>query len=166
MKTILDSKIGLIIIAIIVFVVAIGIGFTIENATDEKTVVRYSSIDSGGPQTARRDGYYSYMNRNESFEEQLPLTATDAINSGWINNSNCDLTNGRFFNKSETPYLLGYDTKDELLSIYLFSKEKMPQPWVTSNTIDTNLYPSINYEHSKLIIHFKNPINACSQNSN
>tara|TARA_B000000460_G_scaffold239791_1_gene204696 strand:- start:101 stop:601 length:501 start_codon:yes stop_codon:yes gene_type:complete len=166
MKTIFNSKIGLIVVAIIIFVVAVGIGFTIENASDEKTVSRYSSIDSGGPLTARRDGYYSYMNRNESFEEQLPLTATDAINNGWIINSNCDLTNGRFFNKPEIPYLLGYDTTDDLLSIYLFSKEKMPEPWVNSNTVDTNLYPSINYEHSKLIIHFKDPANACSGNNN
>ena len=166
MSKILDSKISLIIIAIIVFVVAVGIGFTIENASDEKTDVRYSSIDSGGPLTARRDGYYSYMNRNESFEEQLPMTVTAALNNGWTINSNCDLSNGRFFNKPETPYLLGYNTKDELLSIYLFSKEKMPEPWVKSSTIDTNLYPSLNYEHSKLIVHFKDPSNACSGSNN
>ena len=166
MPKILDSKISLIIITIIVFIAAAWIGFTMENSSDEKTVVRYSSIDSGGPLTARRDGYYSYMNRNESFEEQLPLTVIAALNNGWTINSHCDLTNGRFFNKPEIPYLLGYDTKDELLSIYLFSKEKMPEPWVRSNTIDMNLYPSINYEHSKLIVHFKNPSNACSGNNN
>ena len=166
MYKILDSKIGLIIIAIIIFIVAAGIGFTIENSSDEETAVRYSSIDSGGPLTARRDGYYSYMNRNESFEEQLPLTATDAINNGWIINSNCDLTNGRFFYKPQISYLLGYDTKDELLSIYIFSREKMPEPWVRSSTIDTNLYPSINYEHSKLIVHFKDPANACPASNN
>ena len=166
MIKLLDSKIALLILLIIVFVVAVGIGLTVENASDEKTVARYSSIDSGGPQTARRDGYYSYMNRNESFEEQLPLTVTTAISNGWIKNSNCDLANGRFFNKPQTPYLLGYDAKDELLSIYLFSKEKMPEPWHRSNTIDTNLYPSVDYEHSKLIIHFKDPVNACSGNNN
>tara|TARA_A100001037_G_scaffold298607_1_gene322645 strand:+ start:1102 stop:1602 length:501 start_codon:yes stop_codon:yes gene_type:complete len=166
MINLLDSKIALIVVSITAFIIAVGIGLAIENTSDEKTTERYSSIDSGGPQTARRDGFYSYINRNESFEEQLPLTVETAIINGWIENSNCDLQNGRFFNKTKTPYLLGYDAKNELLSIYLFSKEKMPEPWIRSNTINTNLYPSINYDHFKLIIHFKDPINACSINNN
>jgi len=161
MTKIFDSKIMLILIAIIIFIIAVAVGYTIENFSDTETVVRYSSIDSGGPQTARRDGFYSYMNRNESFEEPLPLTVAAAINNGWDINSNCDSDNGRFFNKPEIPYLLGYDSTDELLSIYLFSRKEMPAPWSWSINNDTKLYPSIGYEHSKLIIHFKEPTNAC-----
>ena len=148
MTKIFDSKIMLILIAIIIFIIAIAVGYTIEIFSDTESLVRYSSIDSGGPQTARRDGFYSYMNRNESFEEPLPLTVAAAINNG-------------FFNKPEIPYLLGYDSTDELLSIYLFSKKEMPAPWSWSINNDTKLYPSIGYEHSKLIIHFKEPTNAC-----
>ena len=57
MINLLDSKIALIVVSITAFIIAVGIGLAIEKTSDEKTTERYSSIDSGGRQTARRDGF-------------------------------------------------------------------------------------------------------------
>ena len=97
----------------------------------------------------------------------LPMTAVEAKSEGWVDSILCASGKGRYFYKSnsessnQTPYLLMYNIKDELIGVYFYTIFQMPEPWKTKDELKPFSETIIDFQHSNLIIFFKDPVNAC-----
>ena len=138
------------------------------------------SADSSGPTlgpvklitggTARATGS-SFLGSSSSIqragdivEEELPLTAAEAVAAGWKDPILCSTGRGRYFQKTggeEVPYLLMYDAADQLTGMYMVSETEMPAPWERTEEILGGAGPVIDYEHWGLFIYFRDPTQAC-----
>ena len=98
-------------------------------------------------------------------EEELPLTAAEAVAAGWQDPILCSVGRGRYFKKTgggEVPYLLMYDSEDQLTGMYLVSETEMPLPWERTEDISGGAGPVLDYEHWGLFVYFREPLNACT----
>ena len=97
--------------------------------------------------------------------KDLPTTASKAITEGWIDSVLCASGKGRYFYKQSTlepvPYLLMYDIRDELIGVYFYSIYEMPKPWTLKEKLKPFSETILDFEHSNLILFFKDPVNAC-----
>ena len=97
-------------------------------------------------------------------EEELPLTAAEAVAAGWVDPILCSTGRGRYFQKGgveEVPYLLMYDAADQLTGMYMVSETEMPAPWERTEQISGGAGAVIDYEHWGLFVYFRDPIKAC-----
>jgi hypothetical protein len=101
----------------------------------------------------------------EIFEEDLPLTASEAVAAGWRDPILCSQGRGKYFQKSsveETPYVLMYSSEGHLIGLYMFSRQELPAPWERTEQISggggTRV---IDYEHWGLFVYFQDPTRAC-----
>ena len=65
-------------------------------------------------------------------DEALPLTASLAVAVGWKDPILCSPGRGRYFQKvvgQDVPYMLMYDSADELIGIYQISNTEKSPPW-------------------------------------
>ena len=102
---------------------------------------------------------------NVAVDEDLPLTALEAVAAGWQDPTLCSTGRGRYFHRADgqdVPYLLMYDAADKLIGIYQTSKTEMPRPWVLTQNIDGGAGPVLDYEHWGLFIYFRDPHGACT----
>ena len=59
-------------------------------------------------------------------DEELPLTAAEAVAAGWKDPILCSTGRGRYFQKTggeEVPYLLMYDAADQLTGMYMVQRD-------------------------------------------
>jgi hypothetical protein len=54
-----------------------------------------------------------------------------------------------------------YNIKDELIGVYFYTIFQMPEPWKTKDELKPFSETIIDFQHSNLIIFFKDPVNAC-----
>ena len=105
-----------------------------------------------------------FARSREILEEALPLTAAEAVAAGWEDPILCSVGRGRYFQKSggeEVPYILMYDSEDQLTGMYLVSETEMPPPWERTENISGGAGPVLDYEHWGLFVYFREPLNAC-----
>ena len=92
----------------------------------------------------------------------LPLSAKDAVTSGWTENGRCVEGLGRYFSNPDMPNLLIYNSIDELIGVYLYSYDPMTNPWTKSQPLvipqNITLVPN---EHWSIPLYFQNPSTAC-----
>ena len=97
----------------------------------------------------------------------LPMTAVEAKSEGWIDSVLCSSGKGRYFYKSKSenpsppPYLLMYNIKDQLIGVYFYTIFQMPEPWKQKDELKPFSETIIDFQHSNLLIFFKDPVNAC-----
>ena len=106
-----------------------------------------------------------FARSREIVEESLPLTAAEAVAAGWEDPILCSAGRGRYFKKSgggEVPYLLMYDSEDQLTAMYFVSETEMPLPWAHTEDISGGAGPVLDYEHWGLFVYFREPLNACT----
>ena len=102
---------------------------------------------------------------NVAVDEDLPLTAAEAVAAGWEDPILCSTGRGRYFQKTggeEIPYLLMYDAADELIGIYQTSETEMPPPWEFTQEIYGGGGPVLDYQHWGLFVYFRDPLQACT----
>ena len=100
----------------------------------------------------------------EVLDEVLPLTGAEAVAAGWKDPLLCSQDRGKYYEKvadEGIPYTLMYNSADELIGIYQFSKTEMPAPWKLTEEISGGAAPVIDYEHWGLFIYFRDPTRAC-----
>ena len=98
-------------------------------------------------------------------DEALPLTGAQAVAVGWKDPILCSPGRGRYFQKTgggEAPYLLMYDSADDLMGIYHISTTEMPPPWEFTKEIFGGAGPVIDYEHWGLFVYFRDSTQACT----
>ena len=98
-------------------------------------------------------------------EEDLPLTAAEAVAAGWEDPILCSVGRGRYFKKAgdvEAPYLLMYDAADRLTGMYMVSQTEMPLPWELTEEISGGAGAVLDYEHWGLFVYFRDPLKACT----
>ena len=120
-------------------------------------------LTTGG--TVYQPGDARVTRAREIWEEALPLTAAEAVAAGWEDPILCSAGRGRYFKKSgggEVPYLLMYDSEDQLTALYFVSETEMPLPWEHTEDIAGGAGPVLDYEHWGLFVYFREPLNACT----
>ena len=97
-------------------------------------------------------------------EEELPLTAAQAVAAGWEDPILCSPGRGRYFQKvgQDVPYMLMYDSADDLIGIYQISNTEKSSPWQHTEEIVGGAGPIIEYEHWGLFVFFRDPVQACT----
>ena len=98
-------------------------------------------------------------------EEELPLTGAEAVVAGWKDPILCSQGRGRYFQKTGggvVPYLLMYDSADDLMGIYHISMTEMPPPWEFTKEIFGGAGPVVDYEHWGLFVYFRDSTQACT----
>ena len=100
-------------------------------------------------------------------EEELPLTAAEAVAAGWQDPILCSVGRGRYFKKTggeEVPYILMYDSAGDLIGLYqyLVSETEIPAPWERTEEISGGAGPVLDYEHWGLFVYFRDPLRACT----
>ena len=97
--------------------------------------------------------------------EELPLTAPEAVATGWKDPVLCTVGRGRYFKKEpaseQVPYLLMYDNLGSLIGIYQISEMEMPRPWEHVDTLEGGGLTIVDFEHWGLFVYFQDPIRAC-----
>ena len=136
-----------------------------EDASGASMVGRVS-LDSGGAKVGvlTKSGYYQ---SDETYQEDLRVTAAEAVAAGWKDPILCSAGRGRYFQKGPAdegpPYFLMYDTSDELIGIYLFSKNEMPPPWrKIEELLGGGGLTIIDFEHWGLFVYFRDQLLACT----
>ena len=105
----------------------------------------------------------------DSVSVDLPLTAAEAVATGWEYSAICVPQKGRYFQMKDTtgwltPYLPMYNDGGELMGVYMFSETEMPSPpWVHLQLLQG--VPDLEHEHWGLEIMFKSPTLACGSPS-
>ena len=94
-------------------------------------------------------------------EEELPLSAAEAVSAGWKDPVLCSVGRGRYFQREAIPYYLLFNHLDELIGIYLFSETEMPAPWTEWDDLRGGGSLLLLEEHWALIVYFKDPARAC-----
>ena len=99
----------------------------------------------------------------DSVPVDLPLTAAEAVAAGWEDPIICLPRKGRYFRKEIdgqlTSQLLMYNNEDQLLGIYMISKNEMPPPW--ERVCAVRGVPELEYEHWAMEVLFRSPKLAC-----
>ena len=98
-------------------------------------------------------------------ELELPLTGAEAVAAGWTDPILCSTGRGKYFQRAgdpEVPYVLMYDSLDQLIGIYLLSNAEKPSPWERAEQITSGGVPIIDYEHWGLFVYFQDQTRACS----
>ena len=98
--------------------------------------------------------------------EELPLTAAEATAAGWKSQVSCLKGKGRYFEKMDAqgqpgPYMLMYNTDNEMIGVYIISTVEMATPpWehMTDGLIGVADYE---FPHWSLPVYFKDPTLAC-----
>ena len=109
-------------------------------------------------------GRYGYNISGNIVEEELPLTAAEAVAAGWKDPVLCTPGRGKYFQKASgegLPYLLTYNNEDHLIGIYHISTTEMPPPWERTEQLMGSGVPVIDYEHWGLFVFFRDPTRAC-----
>ena len=150
-----------VIVGLLLIGIAIGllVGIFSTGGTEE----RYIALDSGGAIIAEGQGnvWGPAGTGRLTLEEQLPSTLLEATTNGWSEQSACIQNTGKIFAKGNLPYLLTYNTQNELIGVYLISKSEKPLPWKKLESLSAGSKTIIAYEHWSLVVHLKNPANAC-----
>ena len=142
--------------------IGIAIGFSVGTFSTGGTEERYIALDNGGAIINAGDVYYIQQGSGkQTLEEPLPTILLQAKNNGWTEQSSCVQNTGRFFTKGNLPYSLLYNIQDELIGVYLISKSEKPLPWKKLESLSAGSKTIIDYEHWSLVVHLKNPANAC-----
>jgi len=96
-------------------------------------------------------------------EEVLPVTGAEAVAAGWKDPFLCSQGRGKYFQKvgEGIPYILMYDSADDLIGVYQISMAEMPSPWEFTKEIFGGAGSLIDYEHWGLFIYFRDPTQAC-----
>ena len=121
-------------------------------------------LTTGGTVFLTGDGGRTGASR-EVLEAELPFTGADAVAAGWKDPFLCDQGRGKYFEKDAgegTPYILMYNSADDLIGIYLISETEMPAPWERTEEILGGAGPVIEYEHWGMFIYFQDPTQACT----
>ena len=98
---------------------------------------------------------------------ELPLTAAEAVAAGWEDPILCSVGRGRYFQKApdaaDDPFFLMFNSEDELIGIYLVSKNEMPSPpWRRVDELKgAGSKTIIDAAHWSLIVYFRDPARAC-----
>ena len=103
---------------------------------------------------------------SETVDMSLPLTAAAAVADGWTDPIFCSSGRGRYFQKGPAgegePFFLMYNSADELIGIYQFSKSEMPMPWKRLDELrGGGGLTLIDFEHWSLIVFLQDPTRAC-----
>ena len=95
----------------------------------------------------------------------LPLTALDAQAAGWTDLVRCFKGKGRYFEHMDAegnpdPFVLAFNTEDELIGVYLTSRVEMEPPWeyMPDGLLGV---PNYEFEHWSLPVYFKDSTLAC-----
>ena len=96
----------------------------------------------------------------------LPLAVSDAVADGWTDPIFCSSGRGRYFHKGPAgegePFFLMYNSDDQLIGMYLFSKSEMPTPWKRLDELKGGGgLTIIDFEHWSLVVFFQDPTRAC-----
>ena len=91
---------------------------------------------------------------------ELPLTVADARAVGWDGTNLCFSGRGRYFQKTPggqgDPYLLMFDSADELRGIYIVSPHEMPAPpWKFEPGLSPGGRTVIDIDHWGLFVYFQ-----------
>ena len=114
-----------------------------------------------------RSGGRAIGSFEETFEEQLPLTAAAAVAAGWVDPVLCSPGRGKYFRRGEAgqnpPYFLMYSTGDELIGVYLYSDSEMPAPWKRLHVLrGGGGVTMVDHEHWGMFVYFTDPTRACA----
>lgn len=92
-----------------------------------------------------------------------PLTGAEAVAAGWKDPILCSQGRGKYYQKiaQDVPYMLMYDSSDDLIGIYQFTTTEMPPPWELTDVVYGGAGPVIEYEHWGLFIYFRDATRAC-----
>ena len=149
--------------AALVGVVASAVFFSLAGQSPEPTLGPVT-LTNGGAVFTQGDGNWRYAAVERAVDE-LPLTGAQAIAAGWKDPFLCSQGRGKYFEKAVgqgLPYILLYDSEDELIGIYLISEKSMPPPWEPTKEISGGAGPVIDYEHWGLFVYFRDPTRACA----
>jgi hypothetical protein len=119
-----------------------------------------STILSLGDQVMLADGA---VNRQP---QAVPLTAAEATTEGWTQQGSCVEGKGRYFKKGtqgQIAYLLTFNADDELIGLYLFSKEELPSPWDPVEQLVAAGATLLDFAHWSLPVYFLDPQTACTK---
>ena len=101
------------------------------------------------------------ITKDQVWEQNQPVTLTDAKHSEWEMESQCTMNVG-YYSKRTTvngkvePYSLIFDNEGKLTGIYLFSEVQQNPPWQSMQTTGP-----FNQQHWGLHIFFYEQSNAC-----
>ena len=102
----------------------------------------------------------------QTTQVDLPLTAAEAVAAGWIDAVLCSVGRGRYFQKGPAdegePYVLMFNSLENLIGVYLFSETEMPPPWEEMDELKSvGRTKIVDFAHWGLFLYFQDPLRAC-----
>ena len=96
----------------------------------------------------------------------LPLTAAEAVAAGWKDPVLCSVGRGRYFQKGPAgevePYVLMYNSLNDLIGVYLLSETEMPPPWQHQDLLEgVGRVNVVDFAHWGLFVYFQDTVRAC-----
>jgi hypothetical protein len=97
--------------------------------------------------------------------QSVPLTTAVAATEGWAQQGSCVEGKGRYFEKGtgQVAYLLTFNADDELIGLYLFSKDELPSPWDRVEKLVAAGVTLLEFPHWSLPVYFLDPQTACTK---
>ena len=98
----------------------------------------------------------------------LPVTAAEAVASGWKDPILCAAGRGRYFQQDQpdegVPYILMYNQGNRLIGFYLYSKAEMPQPWERTDRLQGSGGTALlDFKHWGLFVYTEDSTRACTK---
>ena len=162
MEALNNRWIQLVAAAVVAAVLATAVTLVLSSAGPSDPTLGPVKLTTGG--TVYQPGDPRVTRSRPIQEEALPLTAAEAVAAGWEDPILCSVGRGRYFQKSgggEVPYLLMYDSEDQLTGMYLVSETELPPPWERTEEIAGGAGPVLDYDHWGLFVYFREPLRAC-----
>ena len=142
------------------------IGILIDSGSPDGSLVGPVVLATGG--TVERIAWDAREQPvGQTTQVDLPFTVAEAVAGGWIDPVLCSVGRGRYFQKGPAgehePYVLMYNSLDELIGIYLYNKTEMPLPWQRLDELKgAGLNKVVDFEHWGLFVYFQDPAEACA----
>ena len=171
MKVLLSNKwFQISVTGIIAAVVFTMIGMSIGSGDSEASLQSGSQVASVSFVTGMTVESIGELNQlgglGSSTQVALPITATEAVEAGWNDPVLCSVGRGRYFQKGSAdevePYILMFNSLDDLIGVYLFNETEMPAPWQYTKEIKgVGRNKVVDFEHWGLFVYFQDPTRAC-----
>ncbi len=152
-----------VLLVVVVVLLASGEGGSTGNSVGDRVF-----LTSGGTiqQSGHMPGVLGKLRSQITVDMDLPLTAAEAVAAGWTDPIFCSPGRGRYFHKGPAgegePFFLMYNSADELIGMYLFTKSEMPIPWKRLDELrGGGGITIVDFEHWGLIVFYQDSTRAC-----